>query len=516
MNEKSERDVSWWQPVLFSAMAGGMGWGIRGQYGHENGAMIAGVLVALTVCFLLARNMPTDHLVRAIALGIIAMGFGGSMTYGETVGLTHDTNLHVDGVHWAAFWWGMLGLAIKGGLWIGFFGLMLGMGLSGHRYTCRNMFILMLAALGAYYLGISSINYPFKPFPLDGPERALPFLYFSDHWYWEPIEQIKPRYENWGGMLLALITVLIYAGWWAKDKLARNMAFWGCLAGALGFPGGQCVQAYHQLVEGSYTTGIWPHLSVNWWNAMETTFGTIMGAVVGLGFWCNRKYIGTLLKTDETPLPRNSLPVPATAFLVALHIFLLACLEFYYIAPVDGLYDIGLVMGLIPVVLIFGSRLGPYLITFPIVLQTIAGKTVRDLVYKQIQHEDGTKERVYNEMAQIHLPFLSEKVHLPFTVGWILYFIIPMGIALSAALYFFKKHQKQPIDPAYTGTALLIMGWLFFYLNWAFFGYPWPWEGWGPGLWGKWGGPNTTGTIFLIYMSSLTWMVYWRRKKGYG
>ena len=36
------RRVPWWEPVLFSAMAGGMGWGIRGQYGHETGAMIAG------------------------------------------------------------------------------------------------------------------------------------------------------------------------------------------------------------------------------------------------------------------------------------------------------------------------------------------------------------------------------------------------------------------------------------------------------------------------------------------
>lgn len=37
-----------WPAVLFPALAGGMGWGIRGQYGHETGAMIAGLLVSLT------------------------------------------------------------------------------------------------------------------------------------------------------------------------------------------------------------------------------------------------------------------------------------------------------------------------------------------------------------------------------------------------------------------------------------------------------------------------------------
>jgi hypothetical protein len=34
--------VSWWQVVLFSSLAGGLGWGIRGQYGHETGAMTYG------------------------------------------------------------------------------------------------------------------------------------------------------------------------------------------------------------------------------------------------------------------------------------------------------------------------------------------------------------------------------------------------------------------------------------------------------------------------------------------
>ena len=33
--------------LSLAAAAGGLGWGIRGQYGHETGAMIAGVLVGL-------------------------------------------------------------------------------------------------------------------------------------------------------------------------------------------------------------------------------------------------------------------------------------------------------------------------------------------------------------------------------------------------------------------------------------------------------------------------------------
>jgi hypothetical protein len=508
MDEEQQRSaqlVPWWKPVIFAAMAGGMGWGIRGQYGHEVGAMIAGNLIAITMCLVFCKKMPVDQIVRIIALGTIAMGIGGSMTYGETVGLTHDYQLHGN---WAALRWGMIGLAIKGGLWIGFFGIFLGMGLSGHNYKPQNMIALMLAALGAYFIGINTINYPFNPFPLDSPDRALPYLYFSDHWHWEPIENIKPRWENWGGILLALLTVFIYIAWWVKDKLARNMALWGLLAGGIGFPLGQSVQAFKQWNDGAFTSGIWSHLSMNWWNTMETTFGTTLGAIIGLGLWVNQKKIGT---TPVLQSARSYIPVPIEIVFITLHIFLLGFFEFYFVSHVDHfndvLYELGLVMGFIPIVLIIGGRFSAYLIVFPVVLQSIAGKTVRDLVYKQIVHEDGTRDRVYNEAAQIHLPFLTENVHLSFAMGWTLYFIIPMGIAISASVYFYRKHQSNKFDPTFSGNALLIMGWIFFSLNFAFFGYPWPWEGWGEWPWEKWGGPNTMSAVFLMYMLSLTSLV---------
>ena len=112
--------------MLLTAMAGGMGWGIRGQYGHETGAMIAGVLVASVLVMLFASVYSTLHAARAIAWTTIAISFGGCMTYGQTVGLTHDTELIGNT---QALRWGLLGLFIKGGIWIGFGGLALGMAL---------------------------------------------------------------------------------------------------------------------------------------------------------------------------------------------------------------------------------------------------------------------------------------------------------------------------------------------------------------------------------------------------
>src|SRR5262245_41193590 len=104
----------WWKPVLLSALAGGLGWGIRGQYGHETGAMIAGVLVSLVLALVFCPNGDSLSVARAVAWTTVALGFGGSMTYGQTVGLTHDPPLIG---HWEPWRWGMLGLALKGSLW---------------------------------------------------------------------------------------------------------------------------------------------------------------------------------------------------------------------------------------------------------------------------------------------------------------------------------------------------------------------------------------------------------------
>lgn len=94
------RPVSIWAAMAFPAMAAGMGWGIRGQYGHESGAMIAGALASLTIVLLFASHFSSLTGARAAAMMTAAIGIGGSMTYGQTVGLTHDPLLVA---HWDAW-----------------------------------------------------------------------------------------------------------------------------------------------------------------------------------------------------------------------------------------------------------------------------------------------------------------------------------------------------------------------------------------------------------------------------
>ena len=363
--------TTFWQPMFFGALAGGMAWGIRGQYGHETGAMIAGLLVSATLVLLCGSHLSGADALRAVAWGTLAMGFGGSMTYGQTVGLTHDAELVGNR---QALIWGMLGLAIKGGLWIGFGGAFLGMGLGGKRYRYLEMLVVMIGLLGLCWAGIQAFNEPFDP-----GQRRLPRVYFSDDWRWEPGATLKPRREVWGGMLAAWIGLLLYARFRRQDTLGFRLGLWGFLGGALGFPMGQCLQAFHAWNLDLFRSGLWIRLDplINWWNWMETTFGAVMGGFLGLGLWLNRHRI-----RPTEPSKPPTLPSWVGWGLLAIHLTLLVLEQFFSVDWVNRFYDFGLILGLIPIVAVAGDRAWACWI-LPVTVLPIAGKTLRAVVYQQ-------------------------------------------------------------------------------------------------------------------------------------
>ncbi|GIT13045.1 MAG: hypothetical protein CM1200mP34_4510 [Verrucomicrobiales bacterium] len=335
------------------------------------------------------------------------MGFGGSMTYGQTVGLTHDGPLIGN---WEAMRWGMIGLAIKGGVWIGFAGLFLGIGLGGKRYRPFEMFLLMLGMLMAVVAGWWLFNSPHDP-----ENQRLPFFYFSDHWRWEPEVELKHPPEIWGGLFAALGSGILYAGLAKRDRLARNLALWGMLGGALGFPLGQALQASNAWNPGMYNDSFVGFFtkSFNWWNIMETTFGTVMGAVLGLGLWLNRRRIAVSSEPDVSPLPAWLVGLP-----LSVHVMLIGLVEFSKFHWIDGVYDLGVMMGLIPLVLCVQGRWGPYLQLLPITLLPIAGKTLRALVDPAA-----------------------------FSVTWLAYLILPMLLATTIAVWFARKAKPGGEHP---------------------------------------------------------------------
>jgi hypothetical protein len=427
--------------IVLIALAGGMGWGIRGQYGHETGAMIAGVLVAFTVVLLFIPEASSLHAARVVALTAIGISFGGSETYAQTVGLTHDAPLIGN---WAALRWGLLGLFIKGGIWIGFAGVFLGMGLSGKRYRPLEMTLVMAGLLVLMYVGVRTLNEPFDP-----SNKVLPRLYFSHDWYWNPDADFKPRRERWGGLLLTLGGLMAYVRWVRRDRLATNLALVGFLAGGIGFPMGQCVQAYHAWNPHLYQTGtlgtLEPHM--NWWNMMEISFGTIFGGILGVGLWVNRHLIYRGQTNDEVVLaPSVEWP------LIAVYVLLLIAAEFVGMEWVPELGPTMIIVAALPLFGILGGRLWPYMIALPLVAAPIAGKTLRELCYK---NED-----------------------FPRPLGWVAFVAIPVSLLFWRAITLANRGREDERSWAFAREGLLLATWFYFGENFVFFRFPWPLDQW--------------------------------------
>ncbi|GIV15016.1 MAG: hypothetical protein KatS3mg022_0451 [Armatimonadota bacterium] len=246
--------------VLLPALAMCLGWGIRGQFGGETGAMVPGAMVGLALAML--AGWRGKEAVRLAAVAAFACSLGGMMTYGQTIGLVQNQYPS------PTYWWGLLGLAIKGGVWIGIVGAFLAIAASD-RYRPQELALMLLGMLALWAIGVQLLNRPHNP-----PEQ-LPLIYFSDP------NSAKPRVEWWGGLWSALIGLMVYTGAFRKHRQAVAMALGGIVAGAIGFSFGEVLQAWgmHQKPFGEAVQR-W----MDWWKVMEMTFGFIAGAGLGIGW----------------------------------------------------------------------------------------------------------------------------------------------------------------------------------------------------------------------------------------
>jgi hypothetical protein len=504
---------------LFGAMAGGLAWGIRGQYGHESGAMISGVLVGLVVVLILCGKASALFSARAVSLCALGVSIGGSMTYGQTVGLTHDPALVPEyrkvtveqtsgatnpatgeasgetgggggevqfelvrpGNH-VALRWGLLGLFIKGAIWIGFGAAMLGIALSKTRYRSSELALLLLAMVLLFFLGYELLNKPFNP-----AEKELPSIYFSHSWDFQPDAQLKPRPEKWGGLLFALVAMYLYTGWVRFDKLTRRIMLWGIVGGGLGFSLGQCIQSYHAWHRDWMAAQDWFYPlgpKINWWNMMETTFGAIWGGTVSLGLWFNRHLIQRdgYAAVNKKQSPTAHLPAgvgpyelkpPSELMLAVIYVGAIVAWNFDSHGYLDLYAEIAITIIILPVVAVLGGRLWPFLLMLPMVAIPIAGKTLRQLAYR-------------------------EEV-IPLWLGWIVYVAVPVAITLALAVWLARDANKPQSGSRFARWSLVVTTWLYFWLNFAFFHFPWPWE-----KVEDWTGRTPNGLIFTVCAFGLT------------
>ena len=98
--------------LLLVSLSLSIGWGIRGNYGHEFGAMLAGTLAGIAVCLFSGREDWRRRVAFFAFFGALGWGFGGSIAYMPTISYTQSGQLPTQ-------LYGFLVTFITGFLWAG-------------------------------------------------------------------------------------------------------------------------------------------------------------------------------------------------------------------------------------------------------------------------------------------------------------------------------------------------------------------------------------------------------------
>lgn len=293
---------------LLAALAMSVGWGFRGDYGHEAGAMVPGALLALAICLGAGR---ADWWARASLLaflGAVGWAFGGQMSYGIVIGYTAHSSfpdvlygyasLFVIGALWGGIGAGILALGVTetraelerfAGPLITLYLVWAIMDFSGVTEGLSNRWSLFdtdwVAAASA--LLTAGIYAGLRPVA----RRACALIALLAAGWWlglllltiiAGLRMTPPRSDNWAGCVGLWLTLAIWL-YSTNRRAALLMSGYGLLAGGIGFALADFVNMVGRAQWG------WIGQSetlraLNSWKWMEQLFGLIMGLGVALGF----------------------------------------------------------------------------------------------------------------------------------------------------------------------------------------------------------------------------------------
>ena len=182
--------------MFLIALSLSIGWGIRGNFGHEAGAMIAGALSAIAVALLSGREDWRSRVMYFGFFGGLGWGFGGSIAYMYPLSFTESG-------HTVTTYYGYFATFLEGGLWCGMgaAGTALAASMPMNRMT--RMFTPLLFVLGALCLR-HYIEEPLEDFLIPPGEDA------GDNTW---ARHKSPLYwfdADWLQALMALVGVCLY------------------------------------------------------------------------------------------------------------------------------------------------------------------------------------------------------------------------------------------------------------------------------------------------------------------
>lgn len=238
--------------MLPVALIFGTAWAVRGQIGHEYGATWAAAIGIACAIVLSRRQDWISRLPAIVALGAIAWGAGGMISYGKVVGYGHAPDyLNTS--------YGLLSLTLIGGLYGFMGGGITGLALESRpdkKVNWASVFVEMF--VGAFLF--------------------WGFFIYQLEWFMTP-----PRSELWAACMGASLAL----GW----HLYRNgythalrVAVYSSIGAGFGFGFGNFLQRM------GHASGV----KFNWWNVMEYSIGFFSGLGLTYGIFSRKGWLKTV------------------------------------------------------------------------------------------------------------------------------------------------------------------------------------------------------------------------------
>jgi hypothetical protein len=302
--------------LVLTGLSLSIGWGIRGNYGHEHGAMIAGALAAMAAVLLSGRDDWHRRIAYFGLFGALGWGFGGSISYMQVIGYTHSG-------HSPSVLYGFAMLFLVGFLWAAAGGAGTALPAFLSRERLAEFFVPGIVLFGV----LVAQNFVYDPLnawlaqSLRGTAlTGNPAYRHDEPLYWldtdwtsfllsiaalGALALVRRRWDQASSMLLYMCV-----GWWVGFLLFPNLLGWRMTpprgdswAGCLGLVGGLWIYLQRNGLSGvkwaSVAAGIVGGLGfcgaalfkliavksgweTNWHSVLEQTYGLVNGLGIGI------------------------------------------------------------------------------------------------------------------------------------------------------------------------------------------------------------------------------------------
>jgi len=268
--------------VLLAALSLSIGWGIRGNYGHEAGAMFPGAITAIAVCLVSGREDWRQRVAYFALFGALGWAFGGSISYMHAIAYTHSGQ-------YESQLYGFYALFLIGFLWAALGGAGTALPAVLDRGSLTEMFkplALLIALWALMYFALEPIENRFAPVPDGNTRQASPLYWLDSDWLTAAVilagillfDLVDRRFQKIAHLvvLAAFGAALGFAAQWALKAAGATEQI------------GQWLFHYYGYGDAALNEGHTTEFVTNWPNFLPNVVdhvGWVVGLIVGVGIY---------------------------------------------------------------------------------------------------------------------------------------------------------------------------------------------------------------------------------------